>query len=198
CKPSGIPLLSRPLRFSPKIQLSPFRLYTCAHLVPGVFPSSLFFRAFRTLEAKNTPEWHTSSRNSRKKRPERWSLRSSVKCKCRKTYFLQDSLTIERLVTFRWPCSLESASTVSLAFSLAPCMSGCQTLPDKVTVCPRCGESLTVALVTSHVLPSSPVTLNSLALSPFDRQPVMLRTSSLLSWLGAACAAKIGERTSPD
>src|ERR1700722_2117295 len=118
--------------------------------------------------------------------------------KCRNNYFLQDSLTISTLVAFRCPCSLASASTVSLAFSLAPCISGCQTLPLTVTVCPRCGESLTVALVTSHVLPSSPVILNSLALSPFDRQPVMLRTSSLLSWPRALCAANIGASTSPD
>src|SRR6266436_564331 len=128
-----------------------------------------------------------------------WALRSRCLTAWQeRCYFLQDSLTISTLVAFRCPCSLASASTASLAFSLAPCISGCQTLPLTVTVCPRCGESLTVALVTSHVLPSSPVTLNSLALSPFDRQPVMLRTSSLLSWLGAACAAKTGERIRPD
>jgi len=48
--------------------------------------------------------------------------------------YLQESLTISTLVTFRWPCSLASASMVSLAFSLAPCISGCQTAPVTVTV----------------------------------------------------------------
>src|SRR6266436_6109922 len=128
-----------------------------------------------------------------------WALRSRCLTAWQERgYFLQDSLTISTLVAFRCPCSLASASTVSLAFSLAPCMSGCQTLPLTVTVCPRCGESLTVALVTSHVLPSSPVILNSLALSPFARQPVMLRSSLLLSWPGAARTTKIGERIRPD
>src|SRR5260370_32496108 len=144
----------------------------------------------KTLPQPATREW---SEQIREKKPERWSLRPKCQMKCRKNYFLQDSLTISTLVAFRCPCSLASASTVSLAFSLAPCISGCQTLPLTVTVCPRWGESLTVALVTSHVLPSSPVILNSLVLSPFDRQPVMLRTSSLLSWPGAARTTKIGE-----
>ena len=48
--------------------------------------------------------------------------------------YLQESLTISTLVTFRWPCSLASASTADLAFSLAPCISGCQTSPVTVTV----------------------------------------------------------------
>src|SRR5215470_14277233 len=58
------------------------------------------------------------------------------------------------------------------------------------------GDSFTVLLFSSQVLPSSPVMLNSFALSPLVRQPVMLRTSALLSGL-LSCATRLGAATKP-
>jgi len=59
-------------------------------------------------------------------------------------YFLQESETIAMSVATRWPCSFASESMASFAFSFAPCMSGCFTRPEMVTVCPMCPASFTV------------------------------------------------------
>ena len=63
-------------------------------------------------------------------------------------------------------------------------MSACQTLPVTVTVWPTCFDSFTVLVFSSQVLPSSALKSYSPALSPADKQPVSVRTLSLLS-----CAA---------
>src|SRR5947207_14942849 len=51
------------------------------------------------------------------------------------------------------------------------------TTPVTSTVCPTCFASGTLLLRTSHVLPSFAAKLNSLALSPCDKHPVMVRVS---------------------
>jgi len=63
---------------------------------------------------------------------------------CLEGYFLQESDTIARSVAVKWPCSFASESTVSLAFSFAPCMAAFDTLPEIVTVWPTCPASFTV------------------------------------------------------
>src|ERR1700719_1252968 len=99
-------------------------------------------------------------------------------------YWLQDSLTIFRLVTFKCPCSLSFFLTpVSVAAVFASsfrlCALAFATTPLRVTVWPTWSARLTaVWLRTSHVLPSVPVNRYSLALSPFEKQPVMDRTSA--------------------
>src|SRR3954447_16769068 len=57
------------------------------------------------------------------------------------------------------------------------CAMAFDTTPVTSTVCPTCFASDTLLLRTSHVLPSFAAKLNSLALSPCDKHPVMVRVS---------------------
>ena len=66
---------------------------------------------------------------------------------------------------------------MSLVSSFMLCAFACETTPVTVTLCPTCSASDTLLLRTSHVLPSSAVRLNSFALSPCAKHPVMLFVS---------------------
>src|ERR1700730_19245675 len=65
----------------------------------------------------------------------------------------------------------------SLASSFMLSIFAFDTTPVAVTVGPTCPARGTRLLRTSQVLPSFPVSRNSCALSPFDRQPVTSLTS---------------------
>src|SRR5215475_8089170 len=67
----------------------------------------------------------------------------------------------------------------SFASSFTLCAVAFETTPVTVTLCPTCSARDTLLLFTSQVLPSSAFRLNSFALSPCERQPVMLRVSDL-------------------
>src|ERR1700686_3441187 len=93
-------------------------------------------------------------------------------------YLEHESLTICTSVTFRCPCSVLSffapvSWATSLASSFMLCAIAFWTTPVAVTVCPTCSANDTLLLRTSHVLPSFALRLNSLALSPCDKHPVI-------------------------
>src|SRR5216683_8369284 len=68
---------------------------------------------------------------------------------------------------------------MSFVSSFMLCAVGFETTPVAVTVWPTCFANDTLLLRTSQVLPSSAVRLKSLALSPCDRHPVIVRVSDL-------------------
>src|SRR5712691_709961 len=77
---------------------------------------------------------------------------------------------------------------ISFVSSFKLCAVGFETTPVAVTVCPTCSANDTLLLFTSQVLPSSAVSLNSLALSPCARHPVIVRVSDL-PFASESCAS---------
>src|SRR4051812_33700762 len=61
---------------------------------------------------------------------------TSIERETSRRYLLQLRLTILRLVTVRWPCSLGLSWVFSLAFSLASCIFLWSTVPVTRTVWP--------------------------------------------------------------
>src|SRR5216683_4971758 len=109
---------------------------------------------------------------------ESWRRASSLTS----SYFEHESLTICTSVTFKCPCSalfffMPVSWAMSLASSFMLCAVTFETTPVAVTVCPTCSASDTLLLRTSQVLPSFAVNLNSFALSPCVKHPVMVRVS---------------------
>src|SRR5579862_1733767 len=98
--------------------------------------------------------------------------------------YWQLSLTICTSVIVICPCSVLSffmcaSAAASLVSSFRLWAVLFLTTPVAETSCPTWSANETALLRTSHVLPSLPVSINSLALSPLDRQPVMVRVSPL-------------------
>src|SRR4029077_5321171 len=87
-----------------------------------------------------------------------------------------------------------------LASSFILCIFAFDTTPCTDTVCPTCSDSFTELLCNSHVLPSLPVSRNSSALSPCDKQPVTVLISAFgfgllsVSWAEAPNAVKAHTR----
>src|SRR5690348_7958510 len=66
---------------------------------------------------------------------------------------------------------------MSFVSSFMLCAVALETTPVAVILCPTWSANDTVLLRTSHVLPLSALRLNSFALSPCERHPVIVRVS---------------------
>src|SRR5689334_17581352 len=66
---------------------------------------------------------------------------------------------------------------MSLVSSFKLCAVAFETTPVTVTLCPTWSANDRLLLRTSQVLPSSALRLNSFALSPCERHPVIVRVS---------------------
>src|SRR5258707_161925 len=104
---------------------------------------------------------------------------TSITRETSRRYLLQLRLTILRLVTVRWPCSLGLSWVFSLAFSLASCILLWSTVPVTRMVWPTWSAKRLLSPFNSHVEPLSAMSSKS---SPsFCRQPVISLTLPLFS-----------------